>query len=299
MSELKNVMKEIEFHQNFIGEGFLLPPEGNFSRVNIFGEVCKAEGFAEKTLYLFYEIDLPIGWKVDDENEYYEIYKQENFIEENINKLKTVSQKSQCTANENGELKHVFNLPIEVELLAHNYTLSKPWPKLLIQVNSVDSWGRHRIEGYSFCNIPNKSMFNRIKVPCYRPIEDISMKIFSFFLGGSRRIPDLKEIAKSYSVNENELPTSLNKYGIKTEFSGFVELNINVTIQRKDVSDQYKKIIKEKQGKIAYSLSSAVESRGLGNEEQDVKELFKKEKPKFANTLNTEAFDMVGRFQSG
>ena len=29
------------------------------------------------------------------------------------------------------------------------------------------------------------------------------MKIYSFFLGGSRRIPDLKDIAKTYAVNDD------------------------------------------------------------------------------------------------
>lgn len=72
-----------------------------------------------------------------------------------------------------------------------------------MQINSTDSYGRHRIEGYCFLNIPMKTGSFKFEVPCYKPREDNYMKVFSYFLGGSRKIPDLKEIAKSSSKNEN------------------------------------------------------------------------------------------------
>ena len=292
MAELKNVIKQIEFHQNFVGEGFITSPENNFSRVNVFGEINKLYDFIPNSVYLTYEFDLPIGWKIDDENEYYEIYKKEHYIEENINKIRTISQKSTSGNHSN---THNLNLPFELELLAHNKVLDKSFPSLLIQVNSIDDWGRHRIEGYSFLQIPNKSSFTKLKIPCYKPIEDLAMKIFSFYLGGSRRIPDLKEISKKYSLNENEVPVALNKYGIKTEFSGFVEVSINVTIQRKEVADLYKKIIKEKQGKIAYSISTALDSDKSDNFKATIN---KQDKTTIFEMIRTNNHGEIGRFTS-
>jgi Meckel syndrome type 1 protein len=293
MTELKNIVKEIEFKQNFIGEGFLRPPDNKMSRINLFGEISHLEGFIADKLYVFYEFDLPeVGWKIDNENEYYEIYKKENVLEENINKLKSVTQKSTCVANDKGDYICNLSFPFELELLCHEAVLDKSWPKILIQVNSVDSWERHRIEGYGFINVPNFSGYSEIKIPCYKPREDLSMNIFSQFLGGSRRIPDIKDIAKTCTINENELPVALNKYGIKSEFSGFLSVNLNVSKQIKSVSEYNRKMIKEKQGKISYSISSAVESKG------EVEEHYMQEKPKYMENVNTKNFGLIGRFNS-
>lgn len=293
MTELKSVLKEIEFHQNFVGDGFLRPPENEMCRVNIFGEISHLEGFLGEKLYLFYEFCIPeVGWKIDDENEYYEIYKQENFLEENINKMKSVSQKGTCVTNKHGNLMCNVSFPFELELLAHERMLDRTWPKLFFQINSIDEWERHRIEGYGFVNIPNFSGNSQIKVPCYKPKEDLSMNIFSYFLGGSRRIPDIKDIAKTHSVNENELPVALNKYGIKTEFTGFITVNVNVSKQVKAVSDYYRNIVKNKQNQIAYSISSAIDSKN------HVEEKNKPDTKKYMENINTQNFGLVGRFNS-
>ena len=47
-----------------------------------------------------------------------------------------------------------------------------------------------------------KSGFYQFEIPCYKPRDDNYMKVFSFFLGGSRKIPDLREIAKVSSKDE-------------------------------------------------------------------------------------------------
>ena len=188
-----------------MGEGFLKPPEGNFNRINIFGDISKTEDFTVENLYIFYEFDLPLGWKVDNENEYYLIYKSENIIEENINKLKRISQISRfyCDAESDGSYVHNFCLPFELELLAHESISENLTPKLLLQVNSIDSYGRHRIEGYTFIQVPNETGFYKFILPCFKPIEVNYMKVFSYFLGGSRKIPDLKDLAKSSTKDES------------------------------------------------------------------------------------------------
>lgn len=298
MTELKNVVKEIEFNQNYIGEGFINPPDNDFNRVNIVGQIDYLSGFNKECLYLFYEFELPLGWKIDNENEYYEIYKSENLIEEDINKLKSISQRSigEFYVKKHGEILHNLNMPFELELLGHKKIMDKMFPKLLIQVNSVDNEGRHRIEGYSFLSIPNTSGYYNVKVVSYKPIEDKDMKIFSFFLGGSRRIPDLKDIAKSSGcLNENNIPTALNRYGIKTTASGYINISFNVSIQNKEIADINRKIIKDNQAKIAYSISSTVESNYKDNNNL-----------KYTNAENTNTneniktmnFGNIGRFNS-
>ena len=283
MSELKQVMKELNFHQNLVDCMFLKPPKGNFSRVNIFGEISSLSEFPENNLYLFYEFALPIGWKVDNENDDYLLYQSENIVEENINKLKSISQVSAGYVNPGAfsfvkpknysftrvnntfnetedELKdthsliHNFSLPFELELLGHNDAIGKFDPKLLIQINSLDYWGRHRIEGYCFINLPIKTGYTNLNVPCFKPQEDNYMKIFSYFLGGSRKIPDLKELAKSASSNELNVDTVLNRYGIMTEYTGTVHVNYNCVIQKESVMTEARNEVKNKQGIEDYNL---------------------------------------------
>ena len=94
MAELKQVIKDLEFQQNYVGNMFLKPPDNDFSRVNIFGEISQLSEFTSDNLYLFYEFILPVGWKIDNENTNSIIYKKEKIHQENLNKLKSISQTS-------------------------------------------------------------------------------------------------------------------------------------------------------------------------------------------------------------
>ena len=203
MAELKQIIKDLEFQQNYVGSMFLKPPEGNFSRVNIFGEISHLTEFTSNNIYLFYEFILPVGWKIDNENTNSIIYKQEKIHQENLNKLKSISQTSTGYINDKtfsffrskeysifrgndikdlDTLTHNFSLPFELELLGHNSILNTITPKLLIQINSVDWWERHRIEGYTYINIPIKTGNFSLDLPCFKPKEDTYMKIFSYLL---------------------------------------------------------------------------------------------------------------------
>ena len=297
MAELKQIMKELSSHQNIVGSMFQKPPDNDFSRVSIFGEISSLSDFTEESLYMFYEFYLPIGWKIDNENEDYLIYQSENLQEENLNKLKSISQTSTGYVNPNfysfkndpnfsfyqGNMKgdihthefkdrnaiiHNFSLPFELELLGHNSILNKIAPKLLIQINSCDSWGRHRIEGYAYVPIPIQNGSINVDVNCYKPVEDNYLKVYSFFLGGSRKIPDLKELAKSASETENT-ETLLNKYGIKTEYAGTANINFNVLVQDKRIMEEARKEIKSRQGLENYNLLLGIKS-ALGEKVGDI-----------------------------
>ena len=144
-------------------------------------------------------------------------------------------------------------------------------PKLLIQINSVDWWERHRIEGYTYVNIPIKTGNFSLDLPCFKPKEDTYMKIFSYFLGGSRKIPELRELFKTESSNELNVDTILNKYGIKTEFSGNLHLNLNVVIQNKELMEKARKEANKKNPLETHYLTKGIkdvigEDIGLINE---------------------------------
>ena len=46
-----------------------------------------------------------------------------------------------------------FSFPLDFQFIAQR-RVSEERPCLLLQVNSIDSWGRHRTEGYGFVRFP-------------------------------------------------------------------------------------------------------------------------------------------------
>jgi len=57
------------------------------------------------------------------------------------------------------------------------------WPIIVVQVNSLDSWGRYRIEGYGFTELPRYSGIHEIEVKTWRPHANQDSQTFSYFLG--------------------------------------------------------------------------------------------------------------------
>ena len=71
------------------------------------------------------------------------------------------------------------------------------------EVNSKDDWNRHRIEGYGFVRIPNKTGYHQITVDTWRPRHSLESEIHSYFLGGSVRILRLEELIRTAYIDTN------------------------------------------------------------------------------------------------
>jgi hypothetical protein len=78
-----------------------------------------------------------------------------------------------------------------------NYRFESVRPHLLMQVNSVDSWNRHRIEVYGFIRMPSTSGYHEISVNTWRPRASLNTEIHSYFLGGSVRIQKMEELVRT------------------------------------------------------------------------------------------------------
>ena len=138
-----------------------------------------------------------------------------------------------------------FGFPLDFQFLARaeNYNQTKSCrPHLLLQVNSVDSWGRHRIEGYSFVRIPESPGYHKIEVETWRPRGSLYSEVHSFFLGGSIKIHKLTEMVRTKYISEQGQCEIVNRFGMETENSGKVQLTLNVCHQNALI----RKINKEK-----------------------------------------------------
>lgn len=101
-------------------------------------------------------------------------------------------------------------------------------PILLFQVNSVDDWNRHRIEGYGFVKFPLEPGYHTLEVSTWRPRASLETEIHSFFLGGSVRIHKMEELVRTRFIDSNGYDDIVNRFGLETEDAGKVTININI-----------------------------------------------------------------------
>ena len=208
LSLAKFIKKEIELRENLVGTGFLDPPPlqkvedpntgdiiiesdyrctvlGKYKLLQIWlllkpyfckiGEIVETVGFEAENTYIFYDTFVPEGWNFEENNEQ-EVF---GFIRDDhaeYNKRKSVTHTSKATvelvddsdAVEGTQYVSHFSFPLDFQLLAQTDKMADR-PYLLLQVNSIDSWGRHRVEGYGFVRFPAEPGYHKIEVETWRP----------------------------------------------------------------------------------------------------------------------------------
>ena len=122
-----------------------------------------------------------------------------------------------------------FSFPLDFQLLAQTDKMADR-PYLLLQVNSIDSWGRHRVEGYGFVRFPSEPGYHKIEVETWRPRGSLQSEIHSFFLGGSIRIHKLEELIRTKYIDEQGKADVVNRFGLETENSGKIRVNLNMAL---------------------------------------------------------------------
>ena len=214
---------------------------------------------------MFYEVFLPSGWSFEDYNEYetYGLVREET---SEFNKRKSSTHISQAnveitddTDNADGtEYVSHFCFPFDYQFLAKEDSsnlinikhIVNDRPYLLFQVNSVDSWHRHRIEGYGFLRLPLEAGYHTLSVPTWRPRGSILTEIHSFFLGGSVRVLKMDELLRTRYLDENGRADIVNRFGLETEDAGSVEITVNIAWQNKTELRKQRKefnIVKQKE----------------------------------------------------
>jgi Meckel syndrome type 1 protein len=104
-------------------------------------------------------------------------------------------------------------------------------PRLFFEVVSRDFWDRYRIEGYGQYTLPTDPvMHDRIEVHVWKPKESLRNEMKSFFVGGSSELDDITYAGVPNDFNEK----FINKFGLDTETSGTIVLQVQVVVQRKN-----------------------------------------------------------------
>ncbi len=67
----------------------------------------------------------------------------------------------------------------------------------------MDNMDRNRVEGYGLVEVPHTPGFHQLVVSTFKPEDDVYTKIIQFYLGGTIRVKELKNI--SNTLNHHNL----------------------------------------------------------------------------------------------
>lgn len=125
------------------------------------------------------------------------------------------SSQTQYTAS------NVWNHPIDVHFAS---TSMLEWPRIIVQVWTLDSYGRSMLSGYGFTHLPTNPGEHELTINCWKPTNGtIREKLEEFFLGKTpSRLLDEAVIFGQASENRSLLTTVS---------SGKVKLNMTVVLR--------------------------------------------------------------------
>jgi Meckel syndrome type 1 protein len=230
MAELAFIQKEIELRQNLAGNKFITPlPMGG--KVYILGELTSAKDFDEDNIYIFLETRLPEGWDYNTED-YDDPRITDSDLSDLTNRPRNITQISKASPQGyNRKPVNYFSFPLSWALAASSAALVSEWPKVLVQVNSCDAWGRHKILGYGFLQFPPSPGFYQLSVHTCRPVENLYAEVHGFYLGGAVRVENPWELTDSTVMNEEGEKAPVNRYGFRTQSAGQVNFQLSVVVQ--------------------------------------------------------------------
>ncbi|CAF4649093.1 unnamed protein product, partial [Rotaria sp. Silwood2] len=137
------IVVEHDFNNaNLVGNKFDIPPP-NILKLNIFGELVSGKNFDYDNIYVYYCLDLADNW-----------YVESSMI------LSGYTHTASTTSSSKYDDIVYYSHPFEFEIwykpspTSVDHELPR-MPKIYFQIFSLDSWGRHRIEDYTYIDIPS------------------------------------------------------------------------------------------------------------------------------------------------
>ena len=218
------------------GAGFQRAPLPMFQRVNWFGEIVRARCFQETSIFVSYEIWVPGHWRWSKGDPYRRFRSTTHVAQVYVN-----PRVASFRATED-DLHANFSHPYECEFLfqpgAQDATApGGQWPMLYVEVMAKDLLGTTRIVGYGYTPLPETSGTQTVSVPTWVPVASIRDQLHRFYIGGAPMLRD----PKLAGIPAEFQGSFLNKYGLRTQSAGYVDIRINSVMQRGLQSEQYAK----------------------------------------------------------
>mmetsp|Transcript_7223 Transcript_7223/g.11938 ORF Transcript_7223/g.11938 Transcript_7223/m.11938 type:complete len:382 (-) Transcript_7223:807-1952(-) len=204
-------LRSLEMREALVRSEFTMPPLGLTSRYSVLGEIVSAHNFLSDNIYIEYLVDIPPGWSSEGDSV-----------------LDAVTQMCDSLGwNLNSSAAH-FAFPFELEFLCNDDEVS---PLIYFQVNSYDSWDRHRVLGYSYIELPISPGSHSFTVQCWKPFGNLRAKMAEFFVGGSPYLNTVADAA-AYPDGKRHAGPTVNRYGFQVESTGSLRIRLNIVLQK-------------------------------------------------------------------
>jgi hypothetical protein len=181
------------------------------NQITINGEIQTFAGFSSEQIFLEYYLTMPPSYKLNKT--------------QSEAKCSGRSQIVICEDDEHGYRGHLsFPLHWCFDNPANRTENSNVPLKIYFKVMGVDSWCRHRLEGYGSIEIPTEAGRHSIIVTTWKPELNFKSQLKQYFLGGGPELVDIR-------FDKIDKDTIFNRYGLRTMASGTVSFVFNITKQ--------------------------------------------------------------------
>lgn len=214
VDELSKVLKQTRL-KNEVGDKFSVPPAWPTKRLHVFGEIASAQGFEADKDFHFVEAQLVLPERVV----------LEPACSAAVANSEVATQMSKPAVNAMGEGVWHFGLPFELEM--RELEAGGALPRLYLCVNSLDSWERHRVEGYSHVDIPLTAGSYSLTGSAWKPKGTIRESMQDFFVGGALQLVHHQHPVPPASVKTR----CLSYHGFQTVSTGSVTVKVHVVVQ--------------------------------------------------------------------
>lgn len=208
--------RALSLRSNLIPKDFARTPE--FLKLHVFGEVVDAAHFDNaRWLYIRYILDVDAGhsWDV--------MGASGTAGSDPFGQAHPVLSATTHMCRQRSNM-YKFNFPFELHGSARRKE-AVIWPRLLIEVSSVDFLNRHRVEGYGHVPIPLMAGPSLDTIRAWRPEGSLRNRMKSYLLGGSTDLRDVRYTAIASSETEAD---ALDRAGLVTVPSGVVRVRMHV-----------------------------------------------------------------------
>lgn len=117
----------------------------------------------------------------------------------------------------------IWNHPIDL----HYFTKTlQGWPKVVLEVWHLDTYGGRQLLGYGFFYIPSEGGSHDIECPIWRPCGTRKEEVYDFYLGG---VPHVK--TDSYGLLYDSARAKDERCRLFTKTAGTVHIHLDVILR--------------------------------------------------------------------
>ncbi|CAF1039152.1 unnamed protein product [Adineta steineri] len=230
-----------------VGHEFDTPPPAVL-KLNVFGEIVSGKNFEYDNIYVYYYLDLPDCKFINIPYEIHILCFVLDWYAEPSMIFSGYTHTASTTKSSKNDDVVYYSHPFEFELwykpalVSADHELPR-MPKIYFQVASQDVWNRHRVEGYTYIDIPSLPGFYNEELSCWRPRGDsIFNELRRFYIGGSNELEDISyvSIPKQFESEKNN-NTPLSRFGFRTVSTGLLNIRLNVVFQSQTLAMEHTK----------------------------------------------------------